>query len=94
MVILTQDKKMLVNFNNLITIEFHAAAKLVGYCKNQGYMPIPLGEYPTEERALEVLKEIYDCFNYSYDGEIRGDGYTNYNLTVNIPKDCYEMPEK
>lgn len=71
MIIVSQDKKTIVNFNQLQTIEIN-----VPRAWNQGFYSIdtyPLGEgnqshirlakYGTEERAKEVLQEIIRCYS-------------------------------
>lgn len=80
MIIVSQNKKEIVNFNNVIQI-------LITYCaeddtgffiryKDTDGMFDDLGEYKTEERAKEVLQEIVSH-------------YYNYELTK-----VYTMPEE
>ncbi len=74
MIIVSQDKNRIVNFNNLTQI-------YIAYCEedNTGYfirfetvdsLYEDLGEYKTKERAKEVLEEIIKCYkdtNYEYE---------------------------
>ena len=53
---------------------------------------IPLGEYKTEERALEVLDEIQNILKpQEYEIE-KGNGY--YTKSTNISTYVYEMPKE
>lgn len=87
MIIVSQDKKEIVNFDNIMNINITDCEK-DGYTISAGFIVgrddnyRELGLYETEERAKEVLKEIVAC--YTSDGQIE-----NFNGQV-----CYEMPEK
>lgn len=59
MIIVSQDKKSIHNFNNIISIQIeksNSTFKLIVYDAINDCTP--LGEYATEERAKEVLEEI------------------------------------
>ena len=59
MLILSQDKKSIYNFNNIISIQIeegYNGFKLIVYGAITDYTS--LGKYKTEERAKEVLEEI------------------------------------
>ena len=90
MIIVSQDKKRIVNFDNLTQVYItHCEEDNTGYFirfETVDSLYKDLGEYATEERAKEVLQEIIER-------------YTNWNNLVYgqptgfcSPK--YEMPEK
>lgn len=61
MIIVSQDKNTLVNFNNVDNIDIVAdLTRAVSYsiCYETSTKREELGEYETEERAREVLQEI------------------------------------
>lgn len=95
MIIISQDRKSIVNFNIMNIIEiFNNGTKSVLRAENRDDVYL-LGTYETEERAKEVLQEI-------------SFAYANIEM-INIPKInieqrietmelisniCYKMPEK
>lgn len=88
MIIVSQDKKEIVNFDSVISIKFYHDDEYIEYlyeiyvavkAPDDNY--ILLGIYETEERAKEVLQEIITV--YTSDGIVESEGYV-----------CYEMPEK
>lgn len=99
MIIVSQNKNVIVNFNNLTQI-------YITYCKedNTGYfirfetvdsLYDNLGEYATEERAKEVLKEIVQCYanteQYKSMSNTASADFLNELLENAI---IYAMPEK
>lgn len=97
MIIVSQDKKRIVNFKNItdINIEFiHSDYELrvsfIGECES-----FNIGNYEEEERAKEVLQEIYK--NYADFELIRciDDDFQQHLIVGNKNKyfDIYEMPE-
>ena len=88
MIILSQDKRKIINFNNIIGIiinKYSNACPDITCCTLKDF-EIILGEYATEERAKEVLQEIIER-------------YTNWNnLVYGQPTgECspkYEMPKE
>lgn len=88
MIILSQDKRKIINFNNIIGIiinKYSNACPDITCCTLKDF-EIILGEYATEERAKEVLQEIIER-------------YTNWNNFVcgqptGFCSPKYEMPEK
>lgn len=92
MVIVSQDKKEVINFENILSVKlFHddedneCLYEIYTTVNAPGDNYILLGEYNTEERAKEVLQEIVSK-------------YRQYNLDNNkavtmIPK-VYEMPKE
>ena len=88
MIIVSQDKTKIVNFDNLtqiyITQDEEETANFIRY-ESVDSLYEDLGEYKTEERAKEVLQEIISKYKTTlYNSK------TNETV-VNIPK-IYEMP--
>lgn len=87
MLIVSQDKKKIINLNTIQYINIFQNQLWAGNIPNNqlGDFDTVLGTYETEERAKEVLNEIINK-------------YRKYNLDANqavtfIPK-VYEMPKK
>ena len=90
MIIVSQDKEKIVNFDNLtqiyITQDEEKTATFIRY-ETVDSLYDDLGEYKTEERAKEVLQEIVSKYKTTlYNSK------TNETV-VNIPK-VYEMPKE
>ena len=88
MIIESQDKTKIVNFDNLtqiyITQDEEETANFIRY-ESVDSLYEDLGQYETEERAKEVLQEIISKYKTTlYNSK------TNETV-VNIPK-IYEMP--
>ncbi len=100
MIIVSQDKKIIVNFNQLQEIEINTPGTW-----NQKFYTIdtyPLGEgsknhirlakYKTEERAKEVLEEIIESYlismDYKYNQMLLVEDLEEYreNLVYKMPK--------
>ena len=92
MIIKTQDRRILINFDSLSSIE-RIGHKIRCYFQDT-LCPQLLGDYPTDKRAQEVLDELYECFSWDLKAEIRGDGYTNQNVYYDMPKTIYSMPKE
>lgn len=98
MIIVSQDKTKIVNFDNLIQIyitqDEEETANFIRY-ESVDSLYEDLGEYKTEERAKEVLQEIVK--KYSSYLELKGgpaiiQGQTDIQPNIfNIPK-VYVMP--
>lgn len=86
MIIVSQDKKHIVNFNNIkeIRLTGNYSIKVDIF---EDY-ELTLGYYKTEERAKEVLQEITDLYKKC---EYEKGQY--YYKAYGIPK-VYEMPEE
>lgn len=92
MIIVSQDKKELINFNNMENIEIDNPFE-----NNDGKFTIEatsidtnsyfLGEYDTEERAKEVLKEIVGAYRLAC-------GRLGQAEKLFVGYFGYEMPEK
>ncbi len=90
MIVLSQDKDKIVNFDNLtqvyITQDEEKSAYFIRF-ETVDSLYDDLGEYKTEKRAKEVLQEIISKYKTTlYNSK------TNETV-VNVPK-VYEMPEK
>lgn len=94
MIIVSQDKCTIVNFNNIQNIRIepygtHIKGKKIYkiFAGNfEGYAT-ELGTYDTEERAKEVLQEIIKSYRDYRTAEC--DGYTNVLEETAV----FEMPE-
>ena len=61
MLILSQDKTNIINFDNVKWICIDSSDNTVNI--NIDYVGnVPIAEYKTEERAKEVLQEIIECY--------------------------------
>ena len=84
MIIVSQDKKKIINFERITEITVSGTGILVG---DDVFIPKAeeVGKYESEERAKEVLQEIVSKYKVTlYNSK------TNETV-VNIPK-VYEMP--
>lgn len=86
MIIVSQDREDIINFDNvkMINREENRISVDANFSKGDFYC---IAEYATEERAKEVLQEIVSKYKTTlYNSK------TNETV-VNIPK-VYEMPER
>ena len=90
MLILSQDKEKIINFDNVIQIYINTYANEYPdiSCDTVELLNINLGDYKTLERAKEVLQEIIKEYRDYRTAEC--DGYTNVLQETAV----YEMPEK
>lgn len=92
MIIISQDKTMILNFEYIETIEIgnpleNNDGKFKILCDTTSDNQYTIAEYETEERAKEVLQEIISKYKITlYNSK------TNETV-VNVPK-VYEMPTK
>ena len=102
MIIVSQDKTKIVNFDNLIQIyitqDEEEIANFIRY-ESVDSLYEDLGEYKTEERAKEVLQEIYTykaMFEFyksnPMDKELHEEIVNDLDKD-NVLFDVYEMPE-
>ncbi len=88
MIIVSQDKDLVINFENITVIGLATnnpkEIDSITVDKKEQY----LGEYKTEERAKEVLKEIIQSYREYRTAEV--DGYTNVLQKTAV----YEIPEE
>ena len=91
MLILSQDKKAIHNFDNIISIQIEESNdKYKLYVYDAVNDNTSLGEYNTEKRAKEVLNEIIRKYQ-DYARILNTD--TKVINAVILPR-VYEMPEK
>lgn len=85
MIIVSQDKRMIINFDNIVGIVIRKNTDENVYqiqCKSENEKNKRIiGKYDTEERAKEVLDWIVTC--YTGDGKVQNDGFV-----------CMEMPKE
>ena len=100
MIIVSQDKKEIVNFDNISSIKlFHGEGDYELYCcvNAQRDNHILIGIYENEERAKEVLQEMvkkYGSYLQLEGGPALVQGQMDIQSNVfNIPK-VYIMPEE
>lgn len=92
MVIISQDKTMILNFEYIETIEIgnpleNNDGKFKILCDTTSDNQYTIAEYETEERAKEVLQEIISKYKITlYNSKTK-------ETVVNVPK-VYEMPTK
>lgn len=89
MIIVSQDKRKIVNFDNLFNIDYYKIDGNFEIDANTDKDSISLGYYKTEERAKEVLQEIIIAYQTT---EICYRGQVNYNPINSIHRPIYEMP--
>lgn len=98
MIIVSQNRKTILNFNNICNIDVNTWGKGEKYtidCNDVSNFEILLGEYETEERAMEVLKSLYDWFSVADklgSRAIRYDEAIAQALTGQLR--VFEMPRK
>ena len=96
MLILSQDKKAIHNFNNIISIQIeegYNGFRLIVYGAITNYTS--LGKYKTEERAKEVLQEILKLYKVTEIFKIISDRISGETGATVIQNGfIYEMPEK
>lgn len=97
MIIVSQDKKNIFNFENIEFIEI-AENKTTIRCQCKIDLNCWLGNYKTEERAKEVLSEIaiaQSNFEYFKNATKEGKDYIINLLKHKYEKfDIYEMPKE
>lgn len=92
MIIVSQDKRMIINFDNIVGIVIRKNTDENVYqiqCKSENEKNKRIiGKYDTEERAKEVLQEIIKKYrDVTVVCDINNKKYEKYDL----PK-VYEMP--
>ena len=90
MIIVSQDKTKMVNFDNLIQIyitqDEEETANFIRY-ESVDSLYDDLGEYKTEERAKEVLQEIIEAYLDCNEENI-------YEKFAYVKNKVFEMPER
>ena len=95
MIIVSQDKKTILNFDNSTTIRMYKTSR--GYeidtCLTNGNTS-DLGEYATEERAKEVLQEIIETYKATETFKAISNRISDEVGAIAIENGfVYEMPE-
>lgn len=93
MIIVSQNKDEIINFNNIIDIKYADFTNISGgheiYCHETKTEAIILGTYKTEQRAKEVLGEIADRYEHMKFLQVTQNHLIEY---TNKPNFVYEMP--
>ena len=86
MIIVSQDRQNIVNFENIMTIRLGYNGKYIVRAENQNKV-CELGEYATEKRANEVLEEITEKYeNIELAKYDRTSFATRDNFIYRMPK--------
>ena len=86
MSILSQNRQCIINYDNMIAIQVHGQYI---HCHSATQETIPIGLYKSDERACEVLEELFDFLSDNY--------YVSAlnNVPITHEKvDIYVMPEE
>lgn len=83
MIIVSQDRDILVNFDNVESIWIYSDEKSRFSIEATADTNSTLGYYKTEERAKEVLNEIIEL----YKNQINKYHFTSVNNVYEIPKE-------
>lgn len=100
MIIVNQAKDMIVNFNNVESIDIAVDLDGTGKLPHEIYYETnskreKLGTYSTEERAKEVLKEIVQCYaNTEQHKSISNAASADFLNDLLKNAIIYAMPEK
>lgn len=98
MIIVSQDKTSVVNFNNVNTLFATKKGEILSFnnsYKSEDDCSDILGNYETEERAKEVLNEIKDAYSATQLIMMPEFKFGKPTKAGNIAKVIsYEMPEK
>lgn len=102
MIIVSQDRDKIMNFDNVTTIElstdYETEKKIIICINTLGGEHFNIGKYGTEERAKEVLCEIYSRYSVK-EMYKRADSKTQEEMIQicvekGISPFIFEMPEK
>lgn len=94
MIIVSQDKRKIINFDNIAHIFIQGDNKSIGYGRMSGSGANELGIYKTEERAKEILNEIVEATTLK---QLNGKKLSKeqYDMIINAMQfNIYEMPEE
>ena len=98
MIILNQNKTGLINTERVMEINILDTSKRNWNGDLEGFFivadGVPLGKYSEEERAKQILQDLYNHFYYEAGGAIEGDGRDSYHCYFNSPNPVYAMPEE
>ena len=88
MLIRSQDKKKLVNLDNVDSIHAKEGGRICAY-NGDGRSEVVIGEYSTEEKASMVLNAMQDAYNSSIKLSISSKGEVQWQRVPVI----FQMPE-
>lgn len=91
MIIVSQDKTEIVNFNNIESIWICSDEEGIFTIEATADTNTSLGEYKTEERAKEVLNEIIEHYNSLKRKSVYAMGDSGFTFEE---KFYYEMPKE
>ena len=93
MIIVSQDKRKIINFNNVIDIIINKYANTCSdiTCCTLKDFEITLGEYDTEERAKEVLQEIIKAY---IENKKTQETTSIFGFSIIPSNTYYEMPKE
>lgn len=95
MIIVSQDKETIINFENITRISIVPPAEEGYKCAIAINGCLDLGYYKTEERAKEVLKEIVQCYaNTEQHKSISNTASADFLNDLLKNAIIYAMPEK
>jgi hypothetical protein len=86
MIIRSQSKTQLINFNNIKSIAVGSENCI--YANELGWHTV-IGEYSTEEKAIKVLDMI--AFNYAFEQTIKNNQGTGCQVT--LEPFVFQMPQ-
>lgn len=82
MIIVSQDKETIVNFDNVLKIYIEIIERNIWITARQKDRDVILAEYKTKERAKEVLQEIIDMYKFN-----RCEAVGQKNAVYRMPED-------
>ena len=91
MIIVSQDKTEIVNFNNIESVWISKEEEEIFSIEATADTNASLGEYATKERAKEVLQEITEYYNSLKRKSVYAMGDSNFTFEE---KFYYEMPRE
>ena len=91
MIIVSQDKTEIVNFNNIESVWISKEEEGIFSIEATADTNASLGEYATKERAKEVLQEITEYYNSLKRKSVYAMGDSNFTFEE---KFYYEMPRE
>lgn len=93
MLIRTQNKKQIINFNNYngVAISYKSECDF-GVCaiyelREREIAQVEMGNYSSEEKAIKVLDMIQDCYKFKKHEETYHEGVYVYEPTFQMPQD-------
>ena len=91
MIIVSQDKTEIVNFNNIESVWISKEEEGIFSIEATADTNASLGKYKTEERAKEVLQEIVERYHVLKKNTVYAQGDSGFTFNEHY---YYEMPEK